>query len=56
MGPSFGIDTLLEDTPQLADARRKWMIKCGKALFPLKTSISKEYIDHVRELNSPKEI
>nr|DAD25144.1 TPA_asm: hypothetical protein HUJ06_026608 [Nelumbo nucifera] len=51
-----GDDTLPEDTPQLADARQKWKIKCGKALFALRTSISKEYIDHVREFDSPKEI
>nr|DAD41070.1 TPA_asm: hypothetical protein HUJ06_015393 [Nelumbo nucifera] len=36
--------------------RRKWKIKCGKALFAPRTLINKEYIDHVRELDSPKEI
>ncbi|ONK61043.1 uncharacterized protein A4U43_C08F25650 [Asparagus officinalis] len=51
-----GDDTLPDDTLQLADARRKWKIKCGKALFALRTSINKEYIDHVREMESLKEI
>ena len=51
-----GDDTLLEDTLQLAVARRKWKIKYGNALFALKTSMSKEYINHVHELNFPKEI
>nr|DAD19360.1 TPA_asm: hypothetical protein HUJ06_020823 [Nelumbo nucifera] len=51
-----GDDTLPDDTLQLVNARRKWKLKSGKALFALKTSISKEYIDHVRKLDSPKEI
>nr|DAD31904.1 TPA_asm: hypothetical protein HUJ06_010755 [Nelumbo nucifera] len=51
-----GNDTLHDDTPQLVDARRKWKIKSGKALFALRTSINKEYIDHVRKLDSPKKI
>ena len=44
------------DTPQNAELRRQWKIKCGKALFTLRTSISKEYIDHVRDLKSPKQV
>ena len=44
------------DTPQNAELRRKWKIKCGKALFTLRTLISKEYIDHVRDLKSPKQV
>ena len=36
------------DTPPNAELRRQWKIKCGKALFSLRTLISKEYIDHVR--------
>ncbi|KAK3010974.1 hypothetical protein RJ639_010854 [Escallonia herrerae] len=44
------------DTPENAEPRRKWKIKCGKALFALRTSISKEHIDHIRDVNSPKEV
>ena len=44
------------DTPQNAELRRKLKIKCGKALFTLRTLISKEYIDHVRDLKSPKQV
>ena len=44
------------DTPPNADLRLKWKIKCGKALFTLRTLISKEYIDHVRDLKSPKQV
>ena len=43
------------DTPQNAKLRQ-WKIKCGKALFTLQTLISKEYIDHVRDLKSPKQV
>ena len=42
------------NTPQNAELRRQWKIKCRKALFTLRTLISKEYIDHVRDLKSPK--
>ncbi|KAA8538375.1 hypothetical protein F0562_028079 [Nyssa sinensis] len=42
-----------EDTPQNAELRRKWKIKCGKALFALRTSISQEYIQHVRDGKLP---
>ncbi|KAA8540328.1 hypothetical protein F0562_024753 [Nyssa sinensis] len=45
-----------EDTPQNAELRRKWKIKCGKALFALRTSISQEYIQHVRDGKSPKQV
>ena len=44
------------DTQQNALLRRQWKIKCGKALFPLRTLISKEYIDHVCDLKSPKQV
>ncbi|KAL0453678.1 UNVERIFIED_CONTAM: hypothetical protein Slati_1345900 [Sesamum latifolium] len=36
------------DTTENVESRWKWKIKCGKALFALRTSIGKEYIDHVR--------
>ena len=45
-----------EDTPQNVESRRKWKVKCGKALFALRTSISKEYIEHVRDEQSPKKV
>ncbi|XP_023525606.1 uncharacterized protein LOC111789174 isoform X2 [Cucurbita pepo subsp. pepo] len=52
-----GDDTeILADTPQNAKLRQQWKIKCGKALFTLRTLISKEYIDHVRDLKSPKQV
>ncbi|KAK9027886.1 hypothetical protein V6N11_067707 [Hibiscus sabdariffa] len=44
------------DTPGNAEPRRKWKIKCGKALFNLRTLIRREFIDHVRDVNSPKEV
>lgn len=51
-----GEETIPADTPANADLRRKWKVKCGKALFALRTSISKEFIDHVRDITSPKEV
>ena len=47
---------ILADTTQNAELCRKWEIKCGKTLFTLRTLISKEYIDHVRDLKSPKQV
>ncbi|KAL0433336.1 UNVERIFIED_CONTAM: hypothetical protein Slati_2667900 [Sesamum latifolium] len=44
------------DTTENAESQRKWKIKCGKALFALRTSIGKEYIDHVRDVSSPKQV
>nr|DAD45748.1 TPA_asm: hypothetical protein HUJ06_003978 [Nelumbo nucifera] len=44
------------DNPQNAELRQKWKIKCGKALFALRTPISKEYIEHVHDLKSPKQL
>ena len=52
-----GDDTKIPaDTPQNAKLRQQWKIKCGKALFILRTLISKEYIDHVCDLKSPKQV
>nr|DAD39222.1 TPA_asm: hypothetical protein HUJ06_013545 [Nelumbo nucifera] len=51
-----GVDEIPADTPENAKSRRKWKIKCGKALFALRTSISKEFIDHVHDVSSPKEV
>ena len=48
--------TIPADTPQNVEARRKWKIKCGKTLFALRTTISKEYIEHVRDAKTPKEV
>ncbi|KAK3039236.1 hypothetical protein RJ639_027940 [Escallonia herrerae] len=45
-----------DDIPENAEARQKWKIKCGKALFALRTSVSKEYIDHVRDVDSPRKV
>nr|GMD12565.1 Integrase, catalytic core [Ipomoea batatas] len=44
------------DTPQNAELRRKWKIKCGKALFALQTSVNKDYIEHARELDEDEPI
>ncbi|KAL0298959.1 UNVERIFIED_CONTAM: hypothetical protein Sradi_6555700 [Sesamum radiatum] len=44
------------DTFGKADPRRKWKIKCGTALYALRTSISREFIDHVRNVNSPNQV
>ncbi|KAL0371748.1 UNVERIFIED_CONTAM: hypothetical protein Scaly_0856400 [Sesamum calycinum] len=52
-----GVDAEIPaDTTKNAESRRKWKIKCGKALFSLRTSIGKEYIDHVRDVSSPKQV
>ncbi|XP_021893627.1 uncharacterized protein LOC110811421 isoform X2 [Carica papaya] len=45
-----------EDTPENTEPWRKWKIKCNKALFALTTSISEEFIDHVHDITSPKEV
>ena len=52
-----GTDSIIPaNTPENAESRRKCKIKCRKALFALRTSISKEFIDHVRDVVSPKEV
>ncbi|KAG5531580.1 hypothetical protein RHGRI_026257 [Rhododendron griersonianum] len=52
-----GVDSEIPtDTPENAEARRKWKIKCGKALFALRGSFSKELIKHIRAKEKPKEI
>ena len=38
-----GVETEPENTQTNAELRRKWKIKCGKVLFALRTSISREY-------------
>ncbi|KAK4425015.1 hypothetical protein Salat_1695100 [Sesamum alatum] len=53
----LGDDTEIPaNTSENAEPRRKWKITCGKALFTLRTSISRELIDHVRDVNSPKQV
>lgn len=47
---------MVSETPQNAELRRKWKIKSGNTLFALRTSISKEYIEHVRDSTSPMEV
>ncbi|KAH6797558.1 hypothetical protein C2S52_022112 [Perilla frutescens var. hirtella] len=51
-----GDDELPADTTANVEARRKWKIKCGKALFVLHTSISMDYIEHVRDVKTSKEV
>ena len=43
-----------EDTTQ--NAERKWKIKCGKALFALRTSTSQEYIEHDHDVKTSKQV
>nr|DAD45445.1 TPA_asm: hypothetical protein HUJ06_003675 [Nelumbo nucifera] len=45
-----------QDLWELVSSVDEIPIKCGKALFVLKTSISKEFIDHVRDVSLPKEV
>ncbi|KAK4435148.1 hypothetical protein Salat_0678100 [Sesamum alatum] len=50
-------DTIIPtDTTENVESRRKWKITYAKALFALRTSIDKEYIDHVREVSSSKHV
>ncbi|KAK5810866.1 hypothetical protein PVK06_026183 [Gossypium arboreum] len=49
-------DEILADTVENSKPHRKWKIKCGKALFALRTSISKEFIDFVQDISSVKEV
>ncbi|KAJ1388134.1 gag-polypeptide of LTR copia-type [Sesbania bispinosa] len=52
-----GDDTIVPpDTQEMAEARRKWKIKCEKALFMLRTVVNKELIDHIRDLDTPKAV
>ncbi|KAI9082780.1 hypothetical protein K1719_035237 [Acacia pycnantha] len=51
-----GVDTIIVDVHENVKSRRRWKIKCGKALFALRTSISKGFIDHVRDVSSPKQV
>lgn len=51
-----GVDGIPADIPENVELQRKWKIKCGKALFALRTSINKEFIDHVRDVSSPKDV
>ena len=45
-----------KDTSQNSELRRKWKIKCGKALFALRTTIRQDYIAHVCDVSSPKQV
>ncbi|KAJ4825626.1 hypothetical protein Tsubulata_047311 [Turnera subulata] len=50
-----GVDTEIPaHTQENSKPRRKWKIKFGKALFSLRTSISKELVDHIRNVDSPQ--
>ena len=44
------------DTPDTMEARRKWKVKCGKMLFVLRMTVNKELIDHIRDLDTPKDV
>nr|DAD32621.1 TPA_asm: hypothetical protein HUJ06_011472 [Nelumbo nucifera] len=47
-----GVNEIPADTPKNVESRKKWKIKCGKALFALRTSINKEFIDHVCDVST----
>ncbi|KAH6829301.1 hypothetical protein C2S53_011525 [Perilla frutescens var. hirtella] len=47
-----GIETTL---PKEAEALRKWKIKVGKAMYALKTTVNKEFLEHIRAATTPKE-
>ena len=49
-------EEILADTPEIVEPCTKWKIKCMKALFSLKTSISKKFIDHVCDVDSPQQV
>ncbi|KAK4429257.1 hypothetical protein Salat_1226000 [Sesamum alatum] len=54
--PVVGDDTEIPANAfENAEPRRKWKIKRGKAFFALRTSISREFIGHVCDVNSPKQ-
>ncbi|KAK8996704.1 hypothetical protein V6N11_020203 [Hibiscus sabdariffa] len=44
------------DIQENVEARRKWKIKCRKALFALRTFISKEFIDHMAKSLDPEAV
>ena len=44
------------DTPDTMEARRKWKVKYGKMLFVLRMTVNKELIDHIRDLDTPKDV
>ena len=44
------------DTLDMTEAQRKWKVKCGKMLFVLRTMVNKELIDHIRDLDTPKDV
>ena len=44
------------DTPDTMEARRKWKVKYGKMLFVLRMMVNKELIDHIRDLDTPKDV
>lgn len=49
-----GADVIPHDVAKNVESRRKWKIKCGKALFDLRASIRKEFIDHICDVSSLK--
>ena len=42
--------------PENAETLRKWKIKARKALFAIKTSIEEEMLEHIKHVNTPKEV
>lgn len=44
------------DTLDTTEARRKGKVKCWKALFVLRTTVNKELIDHIRDLDTSKDV
>lgn len=51
----FGVETvILDDTSQNGELCWTRNIKCDRALFSLRTSIGKDYIDHAHNKDMPK--
>lgn len=61
-GTIYGVSSLVikqkfqRITPKNTELRQKWNIKSRKALFTLHTFISKEYIEHICDVKSLKQV
>ena len=51
-----GVNAIPPDVLKDTESQRQWKIKCAKALFALRTSISRESIDHIHDISSLKEV
>ncbi|XP_026439708.1 uncharacterized protein LOC113338515 [Papaver somniferum] len=51
-----GAERIPADNPKNSEARRKWKVKCGKAMYALRTSTGRELIDQIPDMDTPKKI